>query len=146
MAGTKKRETPRDPNRGREVLQDLLMEAEMEAELERMGRLPPEQLDEESRSEGIPPGWGAQLLARASAQVDAQRSLGAGLPERSVADQLDDLIDEDWVRHIGTMSPAEIKALAAGRDLTDDQAEAILRRAKERIAESEDRRRGSSTN
>jgi hypothetical protein len=109
---TKKAEVSLDLIRGREVLADLLMEAEIEADLERMIRLTPEQLEE----------------------VVGQP---AAAPVRSLANELDDLIDEAWIRRIAGMTLFEIRELAEGSSLTDEQAEAILRRAKKWIEELE---------
>jgi hypothetical protein len=136
---TKKAEVSLDLNRGREVLADLLMEAEMEADLERMIRLTPEQLEEEWRSSGINPVDPTQLLARAIEKVDEAAGQTSAAPERSLADELDDLIDEAWIRRIAAMTPFEIRELAEGTSLTDEQASAILRRAKAWIEELEGR-------
>jgi hypothetical protein len=140
IVGPENPERPWDPNRGREVLEDLLMEAELEAELERIGRLTPEQLEEELEEQAKSSGVSrqeareraSQRVVRAIEKADAEASQSAPSPQRSLADQL----DEAWVRRIGTMTLAEIKELAVGGSLSDKQAEAILRRAKARIEES----------
>jgi hypothetical protein len=132
---TKKAEISLDLNRGREVLGDLLTEAEMEADLERMITLTPEQLEEELRSGAVNPVDGAGLLARAIEKVEEAAGQLAAAPERNLADELDDLIDEAWIRRIAGMTLFEIRELAEGSNLTDEQAEAILRRAKAWIEE-----------
>jgi hypothetical protein len=136
---TKKAEISLDLIRGRRVLADLQMQSEMEADLERMIRLTPEQLEEEWRSSGINPADAAQLLARAIEEVDEAAGQPAAAPERNLADELDDLIDEAWVRRIAAMTPVEIRELAEGSSLTDEQAESIRRRAKAWIEERKGR-------
>jgi len=136
---TKKAEVSLDLNRGREVLGVLLTEAEVEADLERMIRLTPEELEEQLRSIGINPVDAGQLLARAIEDVDEAAGPTSGAPERSLANELDDLIDEAWVRRIAAMTPFEIRELAEGTSLTDEQAAAILRRAKAWIEQLEGR-------
>jgi hypothetical protein len=136
---TKKAEISLDLNRGREVLGDLLTEAEMEADLERMITLTPEQFEEELKSNAVSPDDGVRLLARALEYVEEAAGQPPAAPARSLADELDDLIDEAWIRRIAGMTLFEIRELAEGSSLTDEQAEAILRRAKAWIEELEGR-------
>ena len=101
-----------------------------------MSRLTPEQREEEARSSGISSERAAQLLARAIEQAEAEPGSPSAPPEPSLVDQLEELIDEAWVRRIGAMTPPPIKELAAGSDLPDEQVEGILRSASARIGKS----------
>jgi hypothetical protein len=135
------------PELGREVLDDLLLEAELVSEFERVKKLTPEQRaaedEEEARQTGERWGddWGRQLLARAIEPVDALESQGPS-PELDRLDRLaeeDDSLDEGWVRRIAALTVAEIKELAGARSLTDDQANAILWRARAHVDELDGR-------
>jgi hypothetical protein len=124
------RQYPAPPDGAREVLEELLWEAE----IEQLGKMTPEQIAEEAKGSGLSDEDARQMLARAIARVDAEGSEPAALPEWALEDDLEDLLDEAWVRCIADMSCAEIKQLSTGTSLTDEQAEAILRCAKARRA------------
>lgn len=128
---------PWNPKHGRRILDELLEEGEMLEEAERLQGMTSEQRDEELGDDGITSARAAELFARAVEQADARASEPADLHEPTLEDELEHLIYEAWVRRIGAMTPVQIRELAAGNSLTDQQVELILRGAKARIEDME---------
>lgn len=130
-----KRRSHSPRGRVREVLEELLWEAVVEREIDRLGRVTRARMTElrdmcrftDERATRV------HVHRRAAARAEAEDSDPDAPRTRTLVEDLDGRLEGSWVRRVAGMTPGKIRKLAPGTRLTDEQVEGILWSAKGRV-------------